>query len=96
MMQTLEVLQLNDRVVWVWSKSLAVPFLRRICEFHMVTLCIIVQWQKWNSSPTSPLQAQNGSFLEAINTIFPAKEGIIHSKMWNTSFMILLIHLILP
>lgn len=46
MMQTLEVLQLNDRVVWVWSKSLAVPFLRRICEFHMVTLCIIVQWQE--------------------------------------------------
>lgn len=40
------ILQLNDRVVCVWSKNLAVPFLLRICEFHMVTLCITVQWQE--------------------------------------------------
>lgn len=62
----------------------------------MVTLCITVQWQEVEQFTTNPLQAQNGFFLEAINVIFPAKEGIIHSKMWNTSFMILLIHLILP
>lgn len=46
MIQILEILQLNDRIVRIWSKNLAVPFLLRFCEFHMVTLCIAVQWQE--------------------------------------------------
>lgn len=46
MIQILEILQLNGRVVRVWSKNLAVAFLLRFCDFHMVTLRITVQWQE--------------------------------------------------